>query len=346
MTVTVSSRTKRIVAFAVVCVLALGGASAYALLDLDRQRDRIADAPKVEQTDAAAVQRGPRIVFRNTAIGNDYGLVATVSLDDPGGARAIGDVACDRIDATATAASCLATERGVVTKYAWLDLDADLRETGKAPLTGLPSRTRLSPDGTLAASTVFVAGHSYMQTGFSTATVIREVGGASRGNLEKFDLVIDDQVVSPTDRNFWGVTFADDNIFYATVETDHVKYLVEGDLTARTMTAIHKGVECPAISPDGSRIAYKADVGKGGQTHWTPAVLDLDTMKSTLLEGETDTIDDQITWLDDDTILYAKPRADEAGVTDVFSVDTETAAAPSLLVPQAWSPAVVREAAR
>ncbi len=335
-------RHTRVVAFVVVCVLALGGALAYAMLAVDRQRDRVASAPKVEQTDVAAVQEGPRIVFRNTAIGNDYGNVSTVALDDPAGARAIGDVACDRIDATATGASCLVTEPGVVTRYAWLDLDADLREVGKAPLTGLPSRTRLSPDGTLAASTVFVAGHSYMQTGFSTATVIRKVGGESYGNLEDFQLILDGSEVKATDRNYWGVTFADDNTFYATVETDAVKHLVRGDLAKRTLTSIAEGIECPAISPDGRRIAYKADVGKGGQTHWTPAVLDLDTMRTTRLEGEADSVDDQITWLDDDTVLYGKPRTDEPGVTDVFSLDTDAAAAPDLLVPQAWSPAVVR----
>ena len=44
-------------------------------------------------------------------------------------------------------------------------------------MPGIPSRTRLSPDGSLVSTTTFVSGHSYMQVGFSTATEIRDVGG-------------------------------------------------------------------------------------------------------------------------------------------------------------------------
>ena len=70
------------------------------------------------------------------------------------------------------------------------------------------------------ATTVFVAGHSYMSTGFSTATEVHEFGGGERwGNLEKFQLVVDGREVNPVDRNVWGVTFVDDDTFYATVAT-------------------------------------------------------------------------------------------------------------------------------
>ena len=62
-------------------------------------------------------------------------------------------------------------DRGVVTHYEADDLDAHWHQTDSVSLPGLPSRTRLSPDGTLAASTVFVNGDSYITTGFSTRTV-------------------------------------------------------------------------------------------------------------------------------------------------------------------------------
>ena len=40
------------------------------------------------------------------------------------------------------------------------------------PLAGIPSRTRVSPDGVFVASTAFVTGHSYAGGGFSTETRI------------------------------------------------------------------------------------------------------------------------------------------------------------------------------
>ncbi|WP_426241930.1 hypothetical protein [Nocardioides sp. LHG3406-4] len=332
--------SRRVIAFVVVTVLAIGGAVAFVLRDYDRYRDRIDSAPPVAQTSLDEVAAGPRVVFRNTAIGNDYGLVAVVPLDDPTGPRAITDVSCDRVDATDTGGSCLQTRRGVVTRYAWLDLGPDLDVEDEHGLAGLPSRTRLSPDGSLAASTVFVAGHTYMQTGFSTATRIREVGGTDYGNLERFDLVVGGKRVAPADRNVWGVTFADDNTFYATVATGGTPYLVQGDLAARTLTEIRAGAECPALSPDGEHIAYKKNVGDG-QTHWTIAVLDLGTGEEVLLDGETANVDDQVQWLDDDTVLYGLPRTDEPGVTDVWQLDLTPGATPELFLEQAWSPAVI-----
>jgi len=332
---------RRMLVFAVVCLVSLGGAAAYAVSDLDRYRDRIAEAPPIDRAAEASFADEPRIVFRNTAIGHDYGFVATVALADPGGPRAVTDLSCDRIDVVATGGSCLRSEPGVVTRYRWLDLDADLDVVDESPLAGMPSRTRLSPDGSKVASTVFVAGHSYMQVGFSTATVVREVGGSGWGNLEHFQLIIDGKPVSPVDRNVWGVTFDPDGSgFYATVATGGSPYLVRGDLAKRTLTTIRAGAECPALSPDGSRVAYKKDIGKG-EVHWAVAVLDLASGTERVLDQEERSVDDQLQWLDDDTLLYALPRDDDPGVTDVWALPVDGAAAPEVLIEQAWSPAVV-----
>ncbi|WP_206056762.1 PD40 domain-containing protein [Nocardioides sp. GY 10113] len=229
----------------------------------------------------------------------------------------------------------------MVTRYRLVELDADLNESSSVALPGMPSRTRISPDGSLIATTTFVAGHSYMQEGFSTATEIRKVGGGGYGNLERFTLILDGKEVHPRDRNIWGVTFADDNAFYATVATGDHTWLVRGDLEARTLTSLRQNAECPSVSPDGARIAYKVGDTASG-THWSFAVLDLATDEETVLKGETANVDDQAEWLDDDTILYGLPRDDEAGVTDVWSLDTTADATPQLLIEQAWSPAVVR----
>ncbi len=332
---------RRMAAFVAITVLALGAATAYGLGDLDRYREQAGATPQAPQRDQAPT--GPRIVFRHTGLDNAYGTVATVPLDDPGGARAFTDVSCDRVAAWEGGASCLVTERGVVTTFEALELDADWQVVQTHPLPGIPSRTRVSPDGTLVATTSFVAGHSYMSTGFSTETVVRELGGGTDwGDLEKFDLVIGGRAVSPRDRNVWGVTFADDQHFYATVGTGGHTWLVRGDLRTRTLTSLADGAECPSVSPDGSRVAYKIDVEPGEATVWGLAVLDLATGGRTDLSAGPRGVDDQVTWLDDDTLLYGLPRTDDPGVTDVWSLDTTSSATPALLIEEAWSPTVVR----
>jgi hypothetical protein len=330
----------RISVFVAITLAVVLGVGAYAYAEVQRT-DRIRHtAPSVPTTSEDPTPSGARIVFRHTGLDEQYGTVAQVPLDDPGGARSFTHAACDRVYATAGTTSCLVTERGVVTHYRLDELAADGSVLKSEDLPGIPSRTRLSPDGSLVATTTFVSGHSYMQVGFSTATEIRDVDGRSHGDLEKFQLTIDGKDVAPVDRNIWGVTFVDDNVFYATVGTGGSTYLVQGDLTARTLTSLRENAECPSVSPDGTHVAYK--VARPGDPHWTFAVLDLATGEQTVLGGETRNVDDQAEWLDDDTLLYGMPREDEAGVTDVWAIDTRADARPELLIEQAWSPAVVR----
>jgi len=322
---------------AVVTAYAIGAATTYR-----RAHDRPPTVETAPDTGSAGRATGPRIVFRHTGTDDQNGMIASVPLDDPSGARTFTSLNCDRVDATPQVISCLRTERGVITKYSLTEYAADGAEIQKVSVPGIPSRTRLSPDSSLVATTTFVSGHSYMQVGFSTATEIRDVGGKGYGNLERFTLVLDGKQVSPRDRNIWGVTFADDDTFYATVGTGGETYLVRGDLAERTLTSVAEHVECPSLSPDGTRIAFKQASERGGQTWWTPAVLDLATGKRTVLRAEDRNVDDQIAWLNDHTVLYGLARDDEVGVTDVWSLGTDGRTRPELFIQQAWSPAVVR----
>ena len=337
------STRARVAAFVTVALVVVAGAAAYLLQQREDSEQQLAREPEAPQTAAAALADGPRIVFRHTGVDSEYGVVAMVPLDDPGGPRAFTGQACDRVAAWDGGASCLVTERGVVTKFVAQELDGDWQVVGSRPLPGNPSRTRVSDDGRLVATTSFVTGHSYISSGFSTATEVHETGdGRDWGNLEDFDLVVDGERTRPADRNVWGVTFVDDRTFYATVASGGRTWLVEGDLEERTLTTVAPDAECPAVSPDRSRVAFKVDVDPGRPTVWQLAVLDLTTGTRTLLEGSDRGLDDQAEWLDDDPRLYGLARADEPGVTDVWAVDAERDARPRLLIEQAWSPTVVR----
>jgi hypothetical protein len=127
------------------------------------------------------------------------------------------------------------------------------------------------------------------------------------------------------------VTFAgDDRHFYATLATGGHTYLVYGDMARRQMETIHENVECPSLSPDGIRIAFKKLVGDNG--HWRLTVLDLRTMRETPLADQR-SIDDQVEWLDDNHVLYSDGR-------DVWSVQANGGGTPQRVLTHAASPSV------
>ncbi|WP_372593087.1 hypothetical protein [Actinotalea sp.] len=337
-----SRPTPRVWALLAVVTVAIGVGTAVGVTEYRRAAAQDAAADPVAATDLASVSGVPHLVFRSTAPGDQYGLVALVPLDDPSGPRAFTDVECDRVAAGATATACLRTIRGVATRFEAELLDAQWQTTETWPLPGVPSRTRLSSDQTLLATTSFVTGHSYTTTGFTTQTIVHDLTSGDSFDIEEFTLVVDGEEVAPVDRNLWGVTFADDDTFYATAQSQSLghTWLVRGSLSERTVETIQDGGACPSISPDGTRIGFKVQTSND-PVHWEIGILDLRDGSQRVLTGETRSFDDQIAWLDDDTVMYGLPRADEPGVTDVWSIDLAEDASPVLLVPQAWSPQVV-----
>lgn len=327
---------------AFISVVLLAGAAWYGVASWTDYRAR-ATAPSQEQAVAAQTRPpGDRVVFRNTASGSGYGLVASVPLTDPSGPRSVTDVACDRVYATSAVQSCLHTDRGVITTFHATITDASGRELRAWPLTGIPSRTRVSSDSTLVAVTAFVTGESYASVGFATMTTISSTDGTvDSGNLEDFALLVDGTPLTAADRNIWGVTFgADGNSFYATAASGSQTWLVQGDLAARTLTAIRENAECPSLSPDGQRIAYKKATA-GSASAWAIAVWDLATGAETILP-EARSVDDQVVWLDDGTLLYGLAREGAVGDSDIWSVAADGRTDPVLYLAHAWSPSVVR----
>jgi hypothetical protein len=336
-----SPRVTAFVAVAVVVVLVVAG---FVLAAWRAHVHAVSSAPTVASRDLATTLAEPHIVFRSTLPGSQYGFVAAVPLSDPGGPRAFTDQVCDRIDVAGSSASCLRTIAGIATRWEARVLDSSLKTVTTWGLPGIPSRTRLSDDGSLVATTVFVSGHSYVSVGFSTQTELHKIDGTDLGNVESFTLTVDGQPFNPSDKNIWGVTFIDDDTFYATAASQSAgkTWLVKGSISQHTLTSVQENAECPSVSPDRTKVAYKKVVDTvNGQSVWALAVRDIASGKETLIPA-TKGLDDQAEWLDNSTLLYGLARAGQPGTTDVWSVRTEADAQPTVLIPGAWSPAVSR----
>ena len=246
---------------------------------------------------------------------------------------------CDRIDVLPDRTMvCMEARASVLslTRLSVIRADGSVVDSWQVP--GIPSRVRFSPDGDVVASTTFVAGHSYLQAGFSTSTRLHRVGGGDE-DLEDYTLVLEGEESRPVNRNYWGVTFADDRAFYATLRSGDQTWLVRGDTTTRTLTSLRNDAECPSLSPDGKHLVYKKRSGYD-DTAWTLALLDLRSGDERLL-GERRSVDDQVEWLDNRTVLYALPQEGQPGRSDVWQLDTAEGSEPRLLVTDGASPSVV-----
>jgi hypothetical protein len=141
---------------------------------------------------------------------------------------------------------------------------------------------------------------------FSTLTQISatEVGKPKTvHNLEKWPLMHNGQLVKTIDLNYWGVTFhpKKPQQFLVTAFFKGKATLAQGDLSTKTMKVIFDGVECPSYSPSGDMVAFKKRLTT---TRWAPAILNLNTMKTTVFSHIKQSVDDQIDWLDAQTLVY------------------------------------------
>jgi len=112
--------------------------------------------------------------------------------------------------------------------------------------------------------------------------------------------------ISP-DGRWGGVTAFVVGHAYATLAAGPRTWLIKGSIKARKAHTIHENVECPSLSPDGTRIGYKKAVGHD-PTVWRFHVLDLATGRETPL-SETRSVDDQLAWLDNQHLLYSDKEA-------------------------------------
>ncbi|MGP8297526.1 hypothetical protein ACTPOK_06115 [Streptomyces inhibens] len=252
--------------------------------------------------------------------------------------RTTGGPACERFHAAAGTGLCLQRRPGIPPRSYALVLDRQLREKRRIALTGIPNRARVSASGRMLSWTMFATGDSYATTAFSTRTSILDTRtGYLIKNMEEIPLTLDGRRYHAPDVNYWGVTFArDDNRFYATVSTKGKTYLVEGDMRRWAAHTIRENVECPSLSPDNTRLAFKKRVREGATDPWRLYVLDLRSLRERPL-AEARSVDDQAAWLDDHTLAYALPGRD-GRTSDIWTVPADGRGTPSLRVPDASSP--------
>ena len=91
------------------------------------------------------VMRQPHALFRSTRLGTGYGHVVAVPLSDVTGLRHVTELECDRVDFAGGTGVCLTADRGVVTTYSAVVFDARYTPLRTVPLSGIPSRVRVSP---------------------------------------------------------------------------------------------------------------------------------------------------------------------------------------------------------
>jgi hypothetical protein len=324
-------RSRVLIFAALVSVIVLFGGG-YVVLAALRGSDT-----EVAAGTLAAVAHKPHIVFQNVrgqAGDNTYAHAAIAPLDQPSD-RVNTGLVCERVYFAADRGLCLTSRQNVIggNSYKVTITGGNFKASHRLNVDGIPIRARISPDGRWGATTGFVVGHSYADKTFSTKTVLIDMqqGKVSMDVEKDFKVLKDGKPFKKVDFNFWGVTFTrTPGRFYMTLGTGGNTYLLEGDMRTRVARVLKQNVECPSISPDNKRIAYKKKVD--GQ--WRFHVLDLATMKDTAL-AEPRGIDDQVEWLDNDHILYGFSP-------DIWEIPADGSGAPKKYLDRALSPAVVR----
>jgi hypothetical protein len=334
---------KRIAIFVAIAVFSIGGALAYLRLVGQRSIDI---ATPTRSLTVRWIEKPPPEVpglfFRSTVSDDSFGRVGFVPIDALDGPRYLTPLTCDRLYVRGGVGTCLTSDLSQPLAPHQVAL-FDRRFAARAPvrLTGMPSRTRVSPDGRWAAITVFESGHSYAEGGFSTRTsLIDTTTGVIATDLEQFDVRRDGQPFKAVDFNFWGMTFTPDSReFYATLATAGQILLIRGNIASRSATVVHDGVECPSLSPNGQRIAFKKRITSPLGVRWRIAILDLASRQELELSAEDRSVDDQVDWLDDDHVIYHRTGQDGSAI---WALPVDNREPPRLLLPGAYSPSVVR----
>ena len=334
--------------FALLCVAATAAYVVKAVLRDREAKQSVASGPVAADQAAAAFvpPTGPALLFTNLTTGaNQQNRAAVVSLQSPEGARGMTRLACQRLYFAGGRGLCLGEDGGtaaldddVVASHAYV-FGADFQISHDITLGGFPSRVRVSPDGRYGATTVFVAGHSYGDAGFSTETTLIDLeSGAKLANLEQFAVLRDGKHFGR-----WTSTIGARRLRPRAIASTPRWPAAAGPTwsrvrsAARQMRTLRENVECPSLSPDGPAPGFQ-ETGRRAAAPGLAVSRARPGATATMTEtplAESRSIDDQIEWLDDRQVLYGD------GST-VWVAAADGSGQPRKFLSQASSPTVLR----
>lgn len=335
----------RIALFWIFVVACVGGAIGYVRWRLDSTQRAGTSTPLFDPAEIVADFRPtPHMFFQSASA---YGRIGIVKLPVPGEQIILNTLECERSHFGRNGGLCLVLNRDTMQPRAFAYfLDEQFRTQGRLDLAGLPIRARVSPDGKLGASTVFVSGENYASEDFTTRTTLFDMSTRHAiADLEHFTVERDGKPFRSVDFNFWGVTFRQDsNRFLATLGTGSKRYLVEGDVTKRHFRVVADDVECPSLSPDEQHVVFKRTRARAAG--WQLWAMNLATRESWAITEDQQDIDDQVEWLDNTTVLYGMVLG--SGLPEqtlglwTTRIDASSGKNRQFFLRSAWSPAVIR----
>ena len=193
-----TSKHRRLWAFGAVCVCAVVLVVAYVTVVLARRSAASARPAGVARLDAPPAP--PYLVVSSTVPDETWRRLILLPADDPRAGAYVTPLSCERSHMAGGRGVCL--RQDVSTAAYYLEIfDDQFVPRHRVPLTGVPSRTRVSPNGRWAAATVFEQGHSYAEDGFSTRTTIVDTNtGQTYADLEQFTVERDGRTTIASDR--------------------------------------------------------------------------------------------------------------------------------------------------
>lgn len=319
-----------------VAVLTYVGVSAMTSADAADGDSRLA----ADDAGLSLVAPGARVLVREVDEDQTRADGALYELSADGEARRVGELECKRVHAIAGGPGlCLAlSDNGL--DYEGILFDERYREQTRFQVDGMPDRARVSPDGRYVAYTAFDEGgaNGYFASTdeFSTNTKIVEArSGREVLDLADVEVSRDGRVFDRANTELWGVAFPGGDRYYATLASNEFRhdghFLIEGNVRSERARVIGEDVECPSLSPDGERIAYKRRIGDSNR--WRLHVRDLASGDDVAL-AETRSIDDQPEWVGDDLVAYSDDKS-------TFVVAADGSGKPTRLAEWATSPALL-----
>ena len=289
----------------------------------------------LEPLTVASVQRYPHLVFQSVIRDDNYAQAALVPLDAPGGMRVFTGLTCERVQFAGGSGICLFAQHGTASRYFARIFRSDFQSTAQVELAGIPTFAAVSPDGRVAAASFQTAPVTEeVRMPPSKTVVIDTATGDQAADLDTFTVIREGSPVEHSELDIWGVTFkADADGFFASIRLDGNVFLAEGSIRAATLKVAESSISAPSLSPDGRLLAYSRLVSSVGPT-WRFHVLNLESRDDVEL-AERKSIDDQITWLDEDDLLYGLGA-------DIWTVRSDGTGSPQPFLFGGLSPSVVR----